>query len=338
MIEPRLARRVGAVAMIVLASAALFVVLAADKLEWGHHTRISVYFHHVGSLREGAPFVVGGRRAGKVESIALSPRGAPGPLNGDEGVRCVVALSRDVGAGGEVFVGSRGPLAERYLELAPPAEPRPAFPEGAEVLGRDPPSMDRVLQRTWDNLQTAQAFLAEVRPEYEALRVQIGALSATLASLVPDVPAIATLAIEVGALREEANRTWSALGGQPGVDRALALIDATRAAVQQFRGELAQLADRARSLQTALAAAKGHAGRGVDQIAAQLAVAIDRAQAALAKIDPLLAQVDALTALLARGEGSIGKLMHDPEFPEDAKALGKLMKRHPWEIIARPHD
>jgi hypothetical protein len=30
--------------------------------------------------------------------------------------------------------------------------------------------------------------------------------------------------------------------------------------------------------------------------------------------------------------------MQDPEFPEGAKDLGKIMKRQPWKIIARPHD
>ena len=64
--------------------------------------------------------------------------------------------------------------------------------------------------------------------------------------------------------------------------------------------------------------------------------AIDRVKADIAKVEPLLAQVDALNQSLARGEGSIMKLMRDPEFPEDAKELGKIMKRQPWKIIDRP--
>ena len=43
-----------------------------------------------------------------------------------------------------------------------------------------------------------------------------------------------------------------------------------------------------------------------------------------------------LNQALARGDGSIMKLMHDPEFPEEAKELGKIMKRQPWKIIDRP--
>ena len=28
----------------------------------------------------------------------------------------------------------------------------------------------------------------------------------------------------------------------------------------------------------------------------------------------------------------------DPEFPEDAKAIGKVLKRQPWRVIGRPKD
>ena len=38
------------------------------------------------------------------------------------------------------------------------------------------------------------------------------------------------------------------------------------------------------------------------------------------------------------GEGSLGRLMADPEFADDAKDLGKIMKRHPWRILERPKD
>jgi hypothetical protein len=59
---------------------------------------------------------------------------------------------------------------------------------------------------------------------------------------------------------------------------------------------------------------------------------------ALDKIDPLLAAATELGERFARGEGSIGRLLHDPEFPEDTKELGKYLKRHPWKFLERPPD
>ena len=34
----------------------------------------------------------------------------------------------------------------------------------------------------------------------------------------------------------------------------------------------------------------------------------------------------------------LGRLMKDPEFPEDAKALGKLLKANAWRILGHPVD
>jgi hypothetical protein len=61
-------------------------------------------------------------------------------------------------------------------------------------------------------------------------------------------------------------------------------------------------------------------------------------RAALDKIDPLLAMIDELGDRIARGEGSLGRLMTDPEFSDDARDLGKVMKRHPWKFLERPKD
>ena len=32
------------------------------------------------------------------------------------------------------------------------------------------------------------------------------------------------------------------------------------------------------------------------------------------------------------------KLANDPEFPEDAKDLGKILKREPWRVVGHPQD
>ena len=341
--DERLTRKVGAITLLLLGAAIAFFVFIAPRLEWGRHVRIAVYFHHTGGLHEGAPFVVGGAAVGRIESIALSPRGAPGPLHGDEGVIATVAIdasaAAEISRGGDIFVASRGPLSDRYLELASPPAPGIRFREGDAELGIDPPSMDRVLQRMWDNLTTAARFFAEVRPEFELLRTRIATLADTLATLLPDVPGVAALVIDVGALRDEARRTWDVgLGGGAGVDRIAGLIAHAQVVARTVRAQLAALGTRAEALQVALAASRGRLDPGAARIADQLALAIDRAQAAIATIDPLLAQVAAVNERLARGEGSIGKLMHDPEFPEDAKELGKILKRQPWKVIARPHD
>ena len=80
--DTKLARRVGAIGIIVGTAAILFFVFVWDGLDFGSHVRFKLYLHSTGGLQEGAPFVVAGREVGKIESIGFSPHGAPGPLNG----------------------------------------------------------------------------------------------------------------------------------------------------------------------------------------------------------------------------------------------------------------
>jgi ABC-type transporter Mla subunit MlaD len=332
--DQHLARRVGAVTMAVLALAIIFFVFIAGRIEWGRHMRISVYFHSTGGLVEGAPFVVAGREVGRVEAIVLSP--AATPLNGDEGVEVRVAIDLAEArrlVQGDVFVASRGPLSARYLELGPPdGDARVPLHEKDQLLGSDPPSLDRVLQRTWDNLQTVGGFVDDVRPEVAALRVELDKLQETLQGIAPDVH----LRDDVDALIAEATRTYDALGGRPGLDHIGALVDHTHTTIARARATIAVLRTRADALSTGIAALRARLGDKGSQAVASVELAIDRVKAAIDKLDPLLAQVDALQQRIERGEGSLLKLMHDPEFPEDAKELGKILKRQPWKIMDHP--
>jgi ABC-type transporter Mla subunit MlaD len=332
----QLARRVGAIGIALGVAAILFFVFVYDRIEWGRHMRVHVYFHATGGLTEGAPFVVAGREVGKVEAIALSPKGAATPLHGDDGVDVRVAIDAHAAAQlieGDVFVASKGPLSAKYLELGPIDDgARVPLHEGAQLLGRDPPTLDRVFQRTWDNLTTLGAFLDELRPEAAALRAELDKLQATMHDVAPDI----MLRTDVDALIDEAHTTYADLGGRPGVDRISALVDHTRTTIAQARAMVAALRARADALSAGLATVRARLGTKGNETFDKVGLAIDRVKAGIDKLDPLLAQVDALRQRIARGEGSLLKLMNDPEFPEDAKELGKILKRKPWKILDHP--
>jgi len=346
--DEQLARRVGSIALAVIGLAIAFFVFVYDRIEWGKHTRIRVYFHHAGSLHEGGAFVVGGQPIGTIESIALSPRGAPGPLGGDEGVVVIVAIEAREAARcdprGDVFVASRGALAERYLELGPPpGEPSstPGLHEGEQLLGKDPPSLDRVLQRTWDNLTALAAFRDSVKPELDALRAQVAELRAHLdpasATAIAHADAIAPMFVELGGFADELRTLRErGLGGDTGLAHLGEVLDRTRAIVASARASLHTLDASATGLRAGVERLRGRLDTKGAAAVDAIELAIDRIKADLAKLDPLLAQVDALNQSLARGDGSMMKLMHDPEFPEETKELGKIMKRQPWKIIDRP--
>lgn len=344
--DPRLTRRVGALALAVIVGAFVFFVFLYDRIELGARTRIKVYLGHGAGLREGAELVAGGQRIGRVESVENVLHGASDVLAGEVGIVATVAIDGDetwkVPADSVLFVTSRGPLAPKYLEVAPPtrdAAPGPPIAEGARVRAIDPPSLDNVVQRMWTNTTIVRAFLAEVGPELTAFRTQLRALAANLDAIASSDPRLAALALgmELRGLVAEAEKTYDVgLGGADGFARFRATVSAARTTLAQARGAIERLEPLAARLGgdvTRIAGAvSGQApGEKLEAILAQAKVAI-------AKIDPLLAQVDELNARIARGEGSMGRLMKDPEFPEDAKELGKIMKRRPWRIIAKPKD
>lgn len=335
--DDRLATRVGAIALLVLGAAVGFFVFVYGRIEWTDHVRVRVYFHQIANLHEGAPITIAGHPIGAVEAIARSPEGAATPLHGDEGVEVTVALDARAAAtvlrGGDVFLASKGAFSERYLEIGPSAPRGAVLAEGDQILGSDPPSLDRVLQNMWDNLQIAARFTDAIRPELTALRGELSTLSGTLGALPAPVPIRADLA----ALLLEAARTRDvALGGDAGLARIQATLALARATLAELRVTLAELDARAQALRAGVTTVQARLGTQGVVALAHIEDAIARTRAAMAKIDPMLATAQDLADRLARGEGTIGKLAHDPEFPEDAKDLGKIMKRRPWRIIAHP--
>lgn len=204
----------------------------------------------------------------------------------------------------------------------------------ASRCAKDPPTLDRVLNRTWRNLQIAREFAEELRPEFERLRSELRTLAGTLVGLVPDVFTVAELVASVNGISEEYDKLRAALAkADPD-----AVIVRARATVAQARRMFDTLGERARAVSAAVDAIGDRAGPRGRLAMQKVELAIERMRTAAAKIEPMLAVVDQINQRLARGEGSLGRLSRDPEFPEDAKELGKILKRQPWRIFGRPDD
>jgi phospholipid/cholesterol/gamma-HCH transport system substrate-binding protein len=341
--DERKATIAGGIVLVALMAGVAFAVFLSGRIHLGAHVRVRVYFDHVASLQEGAAVMVAGRKVGSVESIGLVPAtGLPAkhPLAGTGGVVAWVRISdarRDmVPVNGDFFISSRGVLGERYLEVGPPragAAPERPVRDGDEVTGSSPPSLDRALQRMFDNLERARTFANAVGPEASALGDQIRALSANLAELDPGAGGWGGLALRWDAALTEAKLAWATLG-EAGADPAHVEAMATSIArtTAAARQALAMLRTRAQLLGAGLDRTRAQLATGGEKLD-QLRAALGRVDAITAQLDRVMAKVQAMAEAFARGEGSIARLANDPEFPEDAKALGKIMKRQPWRIL-----
>jgi hypothetical protein len=364
--EPRTAQRVGAIALIATALAIAGAVFLLDRATLGAPVRIRVLFRHAAGLRERAALVVAGQPIGRIEAISPVLASDAGLLAGQPGVAVRVAIDRNsawkVSARAELFVASRGPLSDRYLEAAPPSgDPGPAIRDGQELRGIDPPSLDQVLARTWANLTTFHEFVAAVRPEFDALRAQLEVLRAQLDPASRPAGEAATATTTGAATDLAGGDTARALG----FDQLAALASQTRELIVAGRhsysrslggpaglAELRAAIGDARQLSAAIERAVDRLGptsaaaaADLERVRGQLASrdplgradhAIAAARAAVARLDPLLAALDELTERIASAEGSLGRLIADPEFSDDAKDLGKVLKRQPWKLLERP--
>lgn len=351
--DPKLATRVGAVVLLLLGGAIVFFVFVSGRIELAERTRLHVLFKHTGELREGAPVIVAGRSVGTVEAIALAPRAIASAgqrrgesTDGEDGVDVTLVLhtaaAREITRGGDVFVSSRGSfLSARHLEIGPaPTADGPSLADDTRPLrGIDPPTMDRVMQRTWDNLMIAKRFADEVGPEFRELRDRMRELAATLEAIAPgNVIGALSLRVELDGLFAEADRFRVALGGDRGIAQLGAMLGHARATIAQARKVIDTLDAKATALASSVDALRTRLGERGPAAVKAVEIAIEKLRAAVDKIVPLLAKVEELNQRIARGEGSIGKLARDPEFPEDAKALGKMLKRQPWLLFMRPKD
>lgn len=345
--EARRATRVGGAVLALALTAAVFLVGIAPRLARSGRVSVRVYFTELAGLREGAPVRSAGAEIGEVASISLAPAGAPGPLAGQAGAVVELALRRDelrrTWRAGQAVISSRGLLAARYVELLPPAgEPGPPLADGDVLRGIDPPALDRVLVRTWNNLRVSRQFVQEVAPQARQLRAELRALAEALRALQgpssgTGLDAGLALWRELEDASRQADRAWTeVLGGRAGWDQLVAVAAHARALRQLALHSWASLSADAQALGAALEVTLARVA--AQRPGAKLAALLAQGRSLLARIAAVQASVDVVWQRWQRREGSLGRLLSDPEFPEDAKELGKILKRQPWRLLGRPPE
>ena len=316
--DERLGRRVGVVVLVVTAAVVVFVATVRDRLRTSG-VEIAIRFGGPTGLREGAAVRLAGRDVGEVTAVSLAP--------GDGGVLVLAELdpawAARIPKNAEIFVGARSLLAPRYLEIAPPrAAPERGFAERDVVRGVDPPDLDRILQRVWDNLTELRGFQGAIAPGAERLDAALARLSWILDRVAPD------LAPTVDALRGAADEIVALAGELDGLDPRL--LDRARATVARVEAAITDLRARAARLAAAIAVVR-------DRLPADLVARVELAVAAIdratAGATTLAAEARGLLADATTGAGTLAAFARDLELFDDLKAVVKQMKRRPWRVV-----
>ena len=327
----------------VLAAATAVLTVDCQKLRPG--IDVVVYFAHIGALEEGADVQLAGREIGSVEAVQLLParavRDVKHPLHpaGGVGVRLRIQ-ERYAGwaaVNGEYFIAVKGVLGDSYIEIGPPpggAARGRGLGDGDRMRGVDPPRMDLVLVKSFQNMTEFRRLLDEVAPSARALGAALAELGRTLEDLEPSPGAYAAL----GGSLEELGAEWSSLReglsahGMSGGD-AVRVVRAAGGLAGRIRAELGTTGA---ALDRLLADIERIQGRIPDDLVERLRASVASARASLARLERAVAVTEELIARVRGGQGTVGALLNDPEFIDDAKQLGRILKREPWRVLGHP--
>jgi phospholipid/cholesterol/gamma-HCH transport system substrate-binding protein len=332
---------------LVAVAAAAVVLVDCTRLRPG--ISVVAYFGHIGPLVEGGDVEIAGRAVGTVTAVQLLPaemvRDPAHPLHPGGGVAVHLRIQRRFAGwaspASELFITAKGVLGEPYLAIGPPragsagtAEGVRPLRDGDQLRGTDPVRMEQVVVRGFHNMTSFRLLMEELAQPAGELRAALAQLSDTLAEIEPAPGTYAELGAAVRRLDDAFERMkagWSAEDLSPAdllavAERAGAFLDRARAELGQTGAALDRLAVDVRRLRD----------RMPPGLSDRLARTLDQARAAIAKVERVVASATELATRVRQGHGTVGALMNDPEFSDDAKQLGRLLKRNPWRILGHP--
>jgi hypothetical protein len=331
--------RVGAAVLVAIGLAVAATVMFSNT-KLAPTVKVHVHFGHMAGLQENADVVLAGQVVGRVTSLRLVPAGSTKEghlLHPGGGVTADLRIdlwhAERAAFNGEYFVSSRGVLGKPYIEIGPPANDAPvsrAIKSGDHIRGIDPPILDRAVYRAMYNLNVSRQFIAELGPEMAQMRDNLRELNTNLQDVLPQSDTWDQLIADTGTFSDQLG---TLIDGTPEFSR----IDR---AINTGRRTLRRGSAQAREAQAGIMQLRAELDRIGGLIPPDLAPKFElvkrRLDANLIRIEKMLGDVGHMLAKLERGEGTLGAIANDPEFSDDARGLGKILKREPWRLFGHP--
>ena len=285
--------KVGAFMLVALIILGIFIVKIEEipLSSQGKRQRVQAAFPSVAGLDAKSPVRIAGVRVGIVEKIEL------------EGNRALVTLALDPGVvlyrGATAEVTSLGMLGDKYVELYPGELGGPPLAPGTVLVGSSPISFDQVLG-------TANAIGGDVKEVTAALRKNLGGEEGER-RIDEILEHVRQMAAETRAL-VAANR---------------ANVDATIANFRDFsetlKTELPKLAAKLNDL-------AGRVEAVVDENREDLNASLANLRDLSGRLRTSADNLNEITSKIARGEGTIGKLVNEDETAVNLNAALKSVE------------
>lgn len=321
----------GTIALALLGVWLVTLLLPARPLAGG--PVIHVDLAQVGGLRTGAKVRRSGVQLGHVTSIRSYARPSEPPLRARTRVDMRIARRhRDaVWRNAQIYVSSISLFGEQYLEIGPPAgQPGPPARDGSVLRGIDPPVLDRFVNFSWQHITQILAVIRPLAPRLAELTGALDRIERTTDRLRM-WPRLSLLRRRVDALLQESSlvlgQLWISLRrGKSATERATALLDRQRARVSGLIARAQKLRARIAPIAALVAAPRR----------AQLRRSLDKLGATWRTVVATSVLARGVIARVQRGEGTIGRILRDPELDDQLKATHKLLLEAPWRVLGKP--
>ncbi|HVN77240.1 MAG TPA: MlaD family protein [Thermoanaerobaculaceae bacterium] len=285
--------RVGVFMLAALIVLGVFIV-KIEEIPIGTHgsrVRFQATFPSVAGLDEKSPVRIAGVRVGIVEAISL------------QGDRAVATLALDPGVvlheGARAEVTSLGMLGDKYVELFPGSPDKPPLPHGSTLAGTSPIGFDEALKSFNSAFANIDAVAGSMRATLAGPEGQ-----KRLDEIVENIRQVTAEFRKV----VEANRS--------NVDATLSNV---RDFSQTLKTELPRLADK-------LVAIADHLDELIQENRGNVDASVANVKELTAQLRTTVDNINKITGKIASGEGSIGKLVSNPETTDNLNAALKSGK------------
>ncbi|HZH78471.1 MAG TPA: MlaD family protein [Archangium sp.] len=341
--EKRLAVRVGTFVAVALALAGLVVLLIGQESQlFEKQVTFVTYFENVEGLTDQSPVWLGGLKVGRVEGVGFPSK--PGEKRLEVRLKLNQEHAQRVRADSVVRLTSMGVLGDKAVDITVGSPDAAPLPEGAEIKATTGGDLASLMRGAAQVMEDSMAVSRTVRKAAE-----VYANPQVAEDMAASVHSLRNLLQEV----ETGDGALHALiyDKQTGQQVRTLVANASRAAVrvEQSLNHVEGILDQVENGQGTAhqliyggegAKALAELGSAAGQLAGLLQDAKDNPNGAVhqlfygdagtmfADLGSAAADIKQITAMVARGEGSLGGLIKDPTVYEDLRLVVGNVRRN----------
>jgi phospholipid/cholesterol/gamma-HCH transport system substrate-binding protein len=324
--------KVGLLILVALGLLAAFV-LVMGQVSFQPKFTVFVDFDNPGGIGSGSAVRIAGVKVGKIDEIQY--RGGevnPVTHKREPLVRVKVSIEKRyqqaVRDNSIFYVTTQGVLGEQFLQIDPGSGDRPMLNEGGVGRGLDPPRLDMLLAEGFELLHTGVTVLRENRQQIAEMFDGLhDTLRGTGEFFKKNQDRLDHIAESLERLTSDSDTLIRSIQTRyvdsPQIARILERIDHTTEVVARDTEPL---------LHDAREALKGVSS---PEQQAKIKAAIGDLAEIANRSKSIAADAQAIVSHIRKGNGSVGALVMDEQLYDDIQELARDLKHNPWKFFWR---